>query len=313
MCTYGHVCDKPYFRETSRCRESSLWLLPGSSPRGRSSPAMSLTRTLSSETYAKLLANPNLNPQQRAQLEKMKAKRAVKEQGGASTNQSSTGFREQFTVVNRSGSGNANVGGGFGGSYGRAAAPQRIGGMGTVGPAWTRGEIEAPAGEQDMGGWTAGVYTAEQQQRLGVDAQGSKVQTRAPARAGGMMGTVGPAWTRGEIEPPAGEQDMGGWTAGVYTAEQQQRLGVDTTGAKVQNAIHGGNTVGGGGFKEQFTIVEKPRMQRTMSSETYEKMLANPNLTPTQRAQVPSPPRPQAPATRHRHRHTHTRTIVITV
>ena len=36
---------------------------------------MSLTRALSSETYEKLLANPNLNPQQRAQLEKMKAER----------------------------------------------------------------------------------------------------------------------------------------------------------------------------------------------------------------------------------------------
>ena len=26
-----------------------------------------------------------------------------------------------------------------------------------------------------------------------------------------MMGTSGPAWTRGEIEPPRGEKDMGGW------------------------------------------------------------------------------------------------------
>ena len=60
------------------------------------------------------------------------------------------------------------------------------------------------------------------------------------------VGAIGPAWTRGEIEKPAGTKDMGGWTAGattsvppasmleslrlspshqVYTAEQQARLG----------------------------------------------------------------------------------------
>jgi len=95
-----------------------------------------------------------------------------------------------------------------------------------VGPAWTRGEIEAPAGEKDMGGWTASVYTEEQQARLGVDADGHK-----PEMIGGMR-TIGPAWTRGEIEKPAGVKDMGGWTAGVYTEEQQARLGVDEFGHK---------------------------------------------------------------------------------
>merc|ERR1719183_2283351 len=44
---------------------------------------------------------------------------------------------------------------------------------------------------------------------------------------------VGPAWTRGEIEKPQGEKNMGTWTAGVYTAEQQARLGVDEAGNKV--------------------------------------------------------------------------------
>lgn len=44
-----------------------------------------------------------------------------------------------------------------------------------LGPAWTRGEIEKPAGERDMGGWTALFYTEEQQARLGVNEQGKKV------------------------------------------------------------------------------------------------------------------------------------------
>merc|ERR1712151_1195241 len=44
---------------------------------------------------------------------------------------------------------------------------------------------------------------------------------------------IGPAWTRGKMEPPAGERDMGGWVARVYTDEQQKRLGIDENGKKV--------------------------------------------------------------------------------
>jgi hypothetical protein len=43
-----------------------------------------------------------------------------------------------------------------------------------VGPAWTRGGIEAPVGTENRGSWKAAVYTREQQTRLGVDAQGNK-------------------------------------------------------------------------------------------------------------------------------------------
>jgi deoxyxylulose-5-phosphate synthase len=64
--------------------------------------------------------------------------------------------------------------------------------VGVIGPAWTRGEIEAPVGSKDMGGWQAAVYTEEQQMRLRVDEHGQSV-----AEAGGasvcfvVMGTVG--------------------------------------------------------------------------------------------------------------------------
>jgi len=47
----------------------------------------------------------------------------------------------------------------------------------------------------------------------------------------GGRGGIGPAWTRGLIERPGGTADMGSWTAAVYTAEQQERLGVDEFGA----------------------------------------------------------------------------------
>jgi hypothetical protein len=52
----------------------------------------------------------------------------------------------------------------------------------------------------------------EQQQRLNVTEDGHPVAAKPK-----MIGMVGPAWTRGEIEAPAGEENMGSWTAHVYT------------------------------------------------------------------------------------------------
>lgn len=54
---------------------------------------------------------------------------------------------------------------------------------------------------------------------------------------GGNQG-LGPPWTQDDnIEPPAGEQDMGGWFVAVYTPEQQARLGVDENGVSLTDDI----------------------------------------------------------------------------
>ena len=53
-----------------------------------------------------------------------------------------------------------------------ATLPRNLMRTGLVGPKWTRGEMEAPKGEINMGTWVAAVYTAEQQARLGVDERG---------------------------------------------------------------------------------------------------------------------------------------------
>jgi hypothetical protein len=51
-------------------------------------------------------------------------------------------------------------------------------------------------------------------------------------KCGGARG-IGPAWTRGEIEPPTEDKNMGTWMAKVYSAEQQRRLGINESGKPV--------------------------------------------------------------------------------
>ena len=45
----------------------------------------------------------------------------------------------------------------------------------SIGPAWTRNEIEAPKGEKNMGSWISLVYTKEQQKRLQIDENGNSL------------------------------------------------------------------------------------------------------------------------------------------
>ena len=115
-----------------------------------------------------------------------------------------------------------------------------------------------------------------------------------------MLGAVGPAWTRGEAEAPAGQRDMGGWQAAVYDAEQQQRLGVDEFGAPA-NAT---GPADAGGFREQFTVVEpgkadvaeddRAAMARELAAVRSEvaELRAELGLAPS----APAPAPPVAPA-----------------
>lgn len=50
-------------------------------------------------------------------------------------------------------------------------------------PAWLTGDIEAPRGQKDMGGWTMNAYTKEQQARLHVDEEGRPVAQHAHDKA----------------------------------------------------------------------------------------------------------------------------------
>ena len=65
---------------------------------------------------------------------------------------------------------------------------------------------------------------------IDCDSSTAAVLSTSSTEAAGAVGALGPAWTRGEIEAPQGEKSMGSWTAAVYTAEQQARLGVDEVG-----------------------------------------------------------------------------------
>ena len=52
-----------------------------------------------------------------------------------------------------------------------------------------------------------------------------------------ICNAIGPSWTTGDMEPPAGEKDMGGWTAAVYTEEQQIRLNIDEFGQPIRTPL----------------------------------------------------------------------------
>ena len=60
------------------------------------------------------------------------------------------------------------------------------------------------------------IYSSEQQVRLRLDEFGRHLSQNALLN----LGSIGPEWTWGNMEKPAGEKDMGGWIAAVYTEEQ---------------------------------------------------------------------------------------------
>jgi len=65
-----------------------------------------------------------------------------------------------------------------------------------------------------------------------MDAAAEDMRRRT---TGSHYRATGPAWTRGELEKPAGERDMGTWKAAVYTDAQKLRLGVDSEGEAVSS------------------------------------------------------------------------------
>lgn len=70
--------------------------------------------------------------------------------------------------------------------------------------------------------------------RIGFQTKVEAVAASIPSSKSGVIGNpVIKSIIRGEIEPPAGSSDMGGWKAAVYTAEQQVRLRIDALGNKL--------------------------------------------------------------------------------
>jgi len=60
--------------------------------------------------------------------------------------------------------------------------PKEVGGEMTEDtPEWITGDIEAPKGEKDMGGWTMRAYTKEQQERLNIDEEGKALPAKDEA------------------------------------------------------------------------------------------------------------------------------------
>eukprot|EP01050_Picozoa_sp_SAG11_P033559 SAG11_NODE_11453_length_759_cov_3.169697_1_plen_115_part_00 len=110
----------------------------------------------------------------------------------------------------------------------------------------------------------------------------------------GGQGGLGPAWTRGEIERPAGTKNMGGWTAAVYTTEQQRRLRVTERGDPVGGGGSGGGLWEGETNRRRCRRRDPPRMtvRSTYGSVPTELLLAvaaiGPSRAPHRRGHRPN-------------------------
>jgi len=87
------------------------------------------------------------------------------------------------------------------------------------GPAWTRGETEKPAGQKDMGGWIANVYTKEQQHRLMVDEQGAPASHPQDRRYPVHWGEPPSSQTR-DLRPLPGGYGIGSSTLSKWIEEK---------------------------------------------------------------------------------------------
>lgn len=87
------------------------------------------------------------------------------------------------------------------------------------------GSTEAPAEKKDMGSWTALVYSAEQQERLGIDQDGNRVPAISHAKEE-IEGEAG--------VPPANPLPHGGAGEGAAQDEEAHDLMVNTLWIKVE-------------------------------------------------------------------------------
>ena len=76
------------------------------------------------------------------------------------------------------------------------------------------------------GGWTASVYTPDQQSRLGVDENGHKLSESLASLNpfSGTVESVGPSYTLGKMEKPRGQRTVNGYTEAYYSEDQQRSI-----------------------------------------------------------------------------------------
>ena len=81
--------------------------------------------------------------------------------------------------------------------------------------------------------------------------------------AGVVCSAKGPAWTRGELEPPQGAKRVAsGLAAAVYTPEQQERLGVDEAGVDTRDVhVEAWSPSSSSARKKKATFADEPRRE----------------------------------------------------
>ena len=100
----------------------------------------------------------------------------------------------------------------------------------------------------------------------------------AKAPAAPAVEASGPAWTRGELEAPAGEKDLGTSVQAVYTAEQQARLGVDENGAKAEAATAAADASPADAAEDQRRSLQLQEQEQEVEGDGNEDEPPRPNF-----------------------------------
>jgi len=98
-----------------------------------------------------------------------------------------------------------------------------------------------------------------------------------------VSATVGPAWTYGAAEAPAGTKNLEGFEVASYTGEQQMRLGVDEDGAKLAVPFNAAleNALANNGTMVTHGLLGDTHCEEIyVPKAEYTKFLANPHETP---------------------------------
>ena len=121
--------------------------------------------------------------------------------------------------------------------------------------------VEGKLSDSSHGSTSALLVRSSSPQDAAARAAANQLGIFSPA--GVVCSAKGPAWTRGELEPPQGAKRVAsGLAAAVYTPEQQERLGVDEAGVDTRDVhVEAWSPSSSSARKKKATFADEPRRE----------------------------------------------------